>query len=281
MILTAQNAVIVEQTDVEYHADKERLSRSQLVDFLESPRNYKMLHVDRNPAWKRKTSAAMDFGSACHRAILVQRDAEKAFVTIPDDVLNSQGAKTGKAWLQWKRENAGKHHLKAEQGAKWLEMWQSIQESDAASKLLMGDCEGSREEFTIHWSYQAINLRCRIDRVIPSFAVIDLKTINNADERAILREMTDRKLYLQAAMYRWAWSLVSGDQLPFVFVFVEKEAPFRTVCRSVPEDWMEEGLAEVFDGLQRLQVCADFDHWPRQNDDQIREIVRPRYQTKF
>lgn len=281
MTSTTEQAVIVEQSEAEYHADKTRLSRSQLVDFLKSPRNYKMLHVDHNLAWKRRASAALDFGRTCHQAIFVDRDATRAFAVIPDDVLNHQGHKRGPAWMKWKKENAGKHHLLADEGAKWLEMWASIQDSEPASKLLMGNYAGSREEFTIHWTHDAINLRCRIDRVVPTWALVDLKTIHNADERLIVREITDRKLYIQAAIYRWAWYLVSGVLLPFVFVFVEKEAPFRTVCREVPADWIEDGMAEVYDGLQRLQVCADFDHWPRQTDDQIRTIVRPRYQTKF
>lgn len=273
-------AVIVHQTDAEYHADRARVSRSQLVDFMGSPRTFKRRHRDRAPSWQKKPTKAMDFGTSCHTAIFVDRDATKAFAIIPDDVLNNDGHKKGGAWLKWKRENPDKHHLLASEGESWQEMWESIQENDAASKLLMGRYAGAMEEFTIQWTYEGIDLRCRIDRVIPTWCLVDLKTIQCADEHDIQREMTDRKLFFQAAFYRWAWYLVSGKWLPFVFVFVEKVAPYRTVCRNMPEDWMDDGLEEALDGLRRLQACADEDYWPRHFDNEIRTIERPRYSVK-
>lgn len=274
------DALIVYQTAAEYHADRFRVSRSQIVSFLESPYGYFKQHIERNSAWQKKSTSAMDFGSACHEAIFIHRDAMQAFAVIPDDVLNNDGAKVGKAYLAWKRENPGKLYLKEQEAASWLEMWAAIQDSATASKLLMGNYHDALAEFTIHWTFEGVDLRARIDRYIPGFAIIDLKTCNNADEHAIVREIIDRKLHIQAGVYQWAVELATGEKLPFIFVFVEKSAPFRVVCREIPQDWIDDGMLQVWDGLRRMQRCADSGEWPRNSDPEIRPVTRPRYDTK-
>lgn len=277
MSTTTSTAVMVTQTDAEYHGDPVRISRSQLVDFLESPRLFQMRHLLKHPAWQLKPTKAMDFGTTCHHAILTHRDAMQAFSLIPDDVLNDQGHRKGAAWLKWQRENEGKHHLTADEAGSWLEMWNSLQENQAASKLLMGNYAGAMSEVTIQWSHEGVDLRARLDRAIPEFAIADMKTIANADDHKIERAISDGRLHIQAAMYRWAWYELSGEILPFIFVFVEKSAPFRTVCREVDPEWIEEGMTEVFDGLRRLQACGESGIWPRYSTDDILTVKKPRY----
>ena len=274
---STEQAAIIEQTAVQYHADRSRVSRSQIVSFLESPYGYFKQHIERNSAWQFKGTSATDFGSACHEAIFVHRDAMQAFAVIPEDVLNNDGKAIGKAYLQWKRENPGKMHLKEKDGVSWLEMWAAIKDNETASKLLMGNYADALAEFTIHWAFEGVDLRARIDRYIPGFAIVDLKTCNNADEHAIVREIIDRKLHIQAGIYQWAVELATGERLPFVFVFVEKSAPFRVVCREIPQDWIDDGMLRVYDGLRRLQQCADSGHWPRNCDTEIRPVTRPKY----
>lgn len=279
MSMTTEQAVAIVQTDAEYHSDSRRISRSQLVDFIESPRTYQMRHLLKHPAWQKPATKAMDFGTTCHHAILTHRDAMQAFCIIPEDVLNDQGHCKGSAWLNWKRENEGKHHLKASDAAEWLEMWASLQESDDARKLLMGNYSGAMSEVTVQWSHEGVDLRARLDRAIPEFAIADLKTIANADEHKIERAISDGKLHIQAGMYRWAWYSLTGELLPFIFVFVEKSAPFRTVCREVDPEWIDEGMVTVFDALTRLQKCYETGVWPRVPSTSITQIKKPRYDT--
>lgn len=268
--------MILPMAESRYHS-LSQISRSQFVDFLESPRLYHKRHVLKEPSRQVKTSAAMDFGTACHRAILEDRDATKAFQIIPDDVLTTDGKKFGNKYKAWEAEHPGVYHLKAKEAEDWLEMWDSIQACQPARELLLDEHAGSLEEQTVLWEHNGIGLRCRLDRVIPNRCIVDLKTCASADLNAIEREIESRKLFIQAAWYTWGWQQASNEQLSFVFVFVEKSEPFRTVCVSIDPDWQSVGMAKIIGGLKRMQACFDAEDFSDPVSSVVHTLARPTY----
>ena len=156
-------------------------------------------------------------------------------------------------------------------------MWDSLQSCEPGRELLLDPHDGSQEEQTVLWEHNSICLRCRIDRVIPGRAICDLKTTANADLNAIERDIENRKLYIQAAFYQWGWNVATGEKLDFVFVFIEKSAPFRTVCVSIDQDWIATGMNKIHSALRRLQQCADSGDWADPVSNAIHTLTRPTY----
>lgn len=273
-------ATLIEASEEQYHS-LPQVSRSQLSDFMTSPALYYRRHVLKEPLSQLKPTDAMDFGTACHQAILVDRDATKGFVIIPESVLTTDGKKFGKKWDQWKLENSGVHHLKAKEAESWLAMWESLKSSEPASKLLFADYKGSHEEKTALWNYEGIELRCRLDRVIPGIGIADLKTCAKADLNSVERELVSRKLDIQAAFYRRAWASISAEILPFTFVFLEKVAPYRTVCVSLDDAWLEHAEAKMLAALDRMQKCADVDDWEDPLSATVQTLTRPRWADNY
>lgn len=268
-------AAIIDVPEDRYHSMKE-LSRSQLVDFIESPMLYWKRHIVRDPVWQQKPSDAMDFGTFCHEAILIHKDATRGFRVIPDHVLSASGSRAGAKWKDWEAANAGVAHFKSHEVGPWLAMWDSLKCNEHARRLLLDNYEQSYEEKTVLWSHEGVDMRCRVDRVIPGH-IVDLKTCANGDLNAIEREIENRKLYVQAAFYQWGWSIAAGEELPFTFVFVEKSAPFRTVCVTLDSQWIDDGMSEIIWSLDRLQQCATNDDWTDPCNRGVFTLSRPKW----
>lgn len=252
-----------------------QLSRSQLTDFMFSPMQYYQRHIAKDPVWQVKSTSAMDFGTACHRAILIDRDATKAFVEIPQDVLTTDGKKFGKKFDRWAMDHPGKFHLKESEAAVWETMWDSLKACGPARELLLDDYDGSMEEITALWADDAIDCRCRIDRVIPGIGIVDLKTCAKADLNSIQKEILTRNLDVQAAWYRWGWECNRDERLPFTFVFLEKNQPYRTVCVTLDENWLGMGWLRIREALSRMQKCADANDWEDPHSTCIHVLKRP------
>ena len=82
----------------EYHADKTRVSRSHLVDFLQSPWLYFKRYIRRDPKWQKEATDALDFGILFHAAVLEGVPITDMVHLIPESVLNDDGHR--KAVLQ-------------------------------------------------------------------------------------------------------------------------------------------------------------------------------------
>ncbi|MES2790077.1 MAG: PD-(D/E)XK nuclease-like domain-containing protein [Planctomycetota bacterium] len=252
-----------------------QVSWAQLVDFLDSPQLYYKRHVLNDPAWRVKPNDVADFRNSCHEAILVHKDATKGYCIIPNKVLSASGARAGKAWKEWEAQNRGVAHFKSYEVAPWNAMWRSIQECGPANDLLLAEHPGSLEERTILWDCNGVGLRCRIDRVIPGRAIVDLKTCANADLNAIGREIETRKLFIQAAFCQQGWQEAADEKLDFIFVFVEKYAPFRTVCVTIDAAWLEVGMEKFHTGLQRLQACFNADDFSDPICKTVHKLAQP------
>lgn len=255
-----------------YHSRLE-ISRSQIVDFMRSPKLYHRRYVLRDPVYQKKPTAALDFGEFCHEAILIHKDATAGFRVIPDSVLSANGSKAGNKWKEWEAANQGVAHFKMHEVGPWLAMWESLSSCADARRLLLDNHEWSYEERSVVWSFNGIDLRCRIDRVIPG-CIADLKTCRSGDINHILAEIEHRKLYIQAAWYSWGWKETSGELLPFVFVFVEKAPPYATVCVRLDSDWISDGMREIEDALIRLQRRSDADDWTDPGSEEVFTLSR-------
>ena len=267
--VTEPRAKFVNETAEQYHADKLRVSRSQLVDFIKSPRLYFKRHIECDVEWQQTATEEMEFGTAFHAAALEGKRIEDLIYVIPEDVLNADGHRKGKPWQQWAMLHMDKPNAKGPELARPRAMLASIAASPAATALLKHP--EAQIEKTIHWEHMGVELRTRLDCLILGECIVDLKTARSCDLGAIESSLEWDGYYLQAGMYVAAVEALTGETLPFRFVFVEKSVPYRTVVVEMDREWVEDGRSEIESALVRLQRRADRNDW----HDTIGDAVVP------
>lgn len=267
-----QPARIVESTAEDYHADLSRVSRSMLVDFIESPWLYYRRYVKRD-AWQKQSTKAMDTGTLFHAAMLEGKSIYDLVHVIPASVLNADGHCKGKAYTDWKACHTDKPCRKAAELDDEISMFVAMSKSEAAQEIL-GNPAGINE-VTIHWDWNGIQRRTRLDRFIPGIGISDIKTsrVNSLD--AINNSIEYDGYYLQAADYQMAVEALTGETLPFSFLFQPKSPPFATVTVDVDQDWIDDGRAVIEAALARLQVCGNSSDWRDPVSTQRIRMSRP------
>lgn len=281
---TAQSACFVNQTADEYHADTSRVSRSELVTLIKSTWQYFKRHVERAPLYQQKETDSFEFGTLFHAAVLELKPVHTLAHVIPDEVLNVDGHRKGGKWLAWKNCHDDKPCYKPQELLIPEEMLRSVMSSQAAMDLLSGD---GRNEQTIHWQYGSIPCRTRVDR-LKADCIVDLKTARSCDLNSINNSLEYDEYYKQAALYQMAVEAVTGDTLPFHFIFVEKVDPFRTVVvelgdhvvrigrEEVRTPWIDKGREEIEAAFRLLQKCADSGNWRDPIGDSVIKMDRPK-----
>lgn len=272
---TEPRAKFVNETAEQYHADKLRVSRSQLVDFIKSPWLYFKRHVDHDPEWQQTETEDMAYGTAFHAAALEGKAIEDLVYVIPEDVLNADGHRKGKAWQQWAMLHMDKPHAKGPELARPRAMLASLKASPAAMELL-GHPE-SQKELSIHWEHDGVELRTRLDCLVPGECIVDLKTARTCDLNAINNSIERDGYATQAAFYQMAVEAVCGETLGFNLVFVEKVVPYRTVVVSLNQRWIEKSRVKIEAAIRRLQRCAHLDDWRDCIGDKAIEMDEPNW----
>jgi hypothetical protein len=263
-------ARVVEMSSDEYHADKLRVSRSMKVDFLGSPFTYFMRHIKQDPEWQQEVTPDMQFGTMFHGVALEGKKLSQLIKIIPEHVLNASGERKGGDYKEWESIHPDAKEWSRPKDVEPIQctldaMLASLVASSAANEKLQAPGHPGLKgldphEVTIHWTHNGIECRTRIDR-LNSDCIIDLKSVRCADLHTINNTLEDAGYYLQAADYQMAVEEFTGEQLPFVFVFVEKAKPHRTVVVPIDQNWIDQGRAELDSGMARLQRCADTGDW--------------------
>jgi hypothetical protein len=94
--------------------------------------------------------------------------------------------------------------------------------------------------------------------------ICDIKTCLDARASEVAGAMFKRRYYVQAAIYTDLWNaLVPDNPKPrFVFIFVEKFAPYAIQIFELEPADIEEGRWEYKHNLALLAVCLATDKWP-------------------
>lgn len=104
-------------------------------------------------------------------------------------------------------------------------------------------------------------LKGRLDWLTPN-AIVDIKTCADASPRGVQRSAVQFGYHVQAAFYRELFRRASGseDLLPFVFVFVEKEAPHGVLVVELDEMFLEIGWTQTSRAIDTVQDWMMFGH---------------------
>jgi hypothetical protein len=247
-------------------------SKSALDQVAKSPAHYR--------AWldgHREVTAAMQFGTAVHTAVLESDKFDRQFVAEPDfGDCRYKAAKEARD--AWRAANAGKQTLSADHAAAIAGIHASIDRRTSAR------IEGGFAEVTALWvdPETGIEGQSRLDYLITAgdhAVVIDLKTTANASPAGFARSVEDYRYHVQVAVYEHALALCGLTVDRFVFIAVEKEPPYEVGFYVLPDEWVERGRKLMRRDLNTLWTCMELDQWPGYAD-QVLTLEPPRWAAR-
>jgi hypothetical protein len=250
-----------------YHADKS-IGHSGIVKMLKSP-----AHLREYLDHPHQPTPAMAFGTAVHTYVFEQeRFAEEFVVAEKFDRRTKEGKE---AAARFEEEHQGKTLITAEDIATLTLMRAAVYcHQGAASLIRKGEAE-----LSAFWTDPATGLACKCR---PDWfngeAIVDLKTCIDASSSGFSRSIANFGYDIQAAFYVDGIKAVTGMELPFLFVAVEKEAPYAVAVYRADPEVIEVGRTKYRAALQLLKWCQESGSWPAyQPGGEIELISLPRW----
>lgn len=229
-----------------------------------SPLHYWAAYLDpqRTP---RKTTPAMEFGTAVHCAVLEPQTFDATYAILP--LGTDKRTKDGKAFFA-AIEAAGQLPISNED---WLEiqrMKATVSRLPIFQKILTLN---PQYEQSIFWvDANGIECKCRPDIWVPPCAeypnglVADLKTTKDASAKAFCSSLWGYNMHLQAALYTEGAHVhhKTAEPPPFVWLAVESDVPYAAAHYTAPAELIDYGRAEVSRLKEIYKGCLDSGIWP-------------------
>lgn len=245
------------QGDLEYRKARGQ-SQSHLKTILRSPAHY--VSAGRHGL---VPSPAMIMGTAVHCKLLEGEDTFAAqFTQRPDGIKFT--TKEGK---DWRAANSKKKILTNEGRDR---QWDSVVGMvDALRGLEWFDTSlqdyRKYNEVSIYWNDNNIACKARLDRVIPlenETLVLDLKTTDNISPTKFQSKVVDLGYDFQAAWYSHAAEIAYGKPVRFIFVAIERSAPYTIDFFEAPRYMINEARYKNEKALRILKECKEKNEWP-------------------
>ena len=210
---------------------------------------------------EREQSPAMAFGTAFHKYALVK----------PEDM--SFATKEGK---QWRSENVGKQIISYADAATIAAMTGEMMRKEKTYALM----KAARPEVTLIQDAapfiadlgHGVWVKSRPDAMNEKRRIaVNLKTCEDASEDAVRKsiESYGGSYYVSAALCLDMLKALTGDDWQYVFVFVEKSAPYesrRVVLKPTVLEW---GRMRYRRALAKFAACVKTGVWPGYDDATI------------
>ena len=251
----------------QYHADPS-IGHSGLIRLLKSPAHLREA-LDHPP----QPTPAMAFGSAVHTYILEPERFSNEFVVAEKFDRRTKEGKEAAA--RFEAANQGKTLITAEDLATLTLMRAAVVAHQGAADLL----KQGEAELSAFWtdSLTGIPCRCRPDW-FNGTALVDLKSCVDASSRGFSRAIANHGYDIQAAFYVDGVKRVTGSELPFLFIAMEKDAPHAVAVYQADPEIIEIGRKKVRAALQLLKWCQESGAWPAyQPAGEIEAISLPRW----
>ena len=248
-------------TNEEYHAHP-ALSKSGLDRMAISPAHYQ--------AWltePRIETPAMKFGTAAHCCILEPDRFLVEYERLPNIDRRTKAGKETYAEL----ESTGKILLSADDWIAIHKMHESVMNHPAARELLS---EGIAE--TSHFStIDGVAVKCRPDWLNKPI-VADLKTTQDASLSGFSKSIANYRYAVQAAFYSDILASLGHDVVAFLFIAVEKTAPYAVGVYELDDMSLEIGREQYQRDLDTYRRCVESGEWPAYSNG-VEKISLPRW----
>ena len=196
---------------------------------------------------RKPSSPALVIGSGFHTATLEPEKLDDEFAVKPNEI-DGQGPRT-------------KHYKesfelmqKSEPDKQWL--------APADYDLIL-EMAGSALENPVLRHYMA-----DIDKVVEGtgYFVIDLKSTQDASNRGFTKSVRQFGYLFQACWYMHALRLLGEKPKQFVFIAVEKTAPYATAAYTIKESDINKQFSNMERACQLWASCQSSGIWPGYSD---------------
>ena len=246
--------MLAEMTNKEYR-EHEGISSTQIKRMAKSFAHFHYMeeHPDSND------SPALLFGRAVHKMCLEPYDFDKEFIVAPKvDKRTKEGKET---WTKFLVDAEGKDVIDEEMYQQICDMRTSMLSTPFCSRLLNGEHEKS-----IFWEEDGLKHKCRPD----SFCIVgnhiictDIKTCQNAETEAFMRDSVKYSYDIQSAHYLEGLKAEYGDdyEYDFVFIAIEKTAPYLCNVLQADEYFLRSGRETRDALLEDYKECLKRGEW--------------------
>lgn len=246
-------------------------------------------NMQRSPAYARLrptvTSAALDWGSAVHCAVLEPHALHERYVADPESPKGGYPA----GWRNTNDYKARRAEVLARPGiiglltAEEMDGLQTIAERVRANKIgeTLHALTGYREaSVMVDDPLRGLVRKCRPDWLVPDARmIVDVKTTADHRPDAFARSCFRYGYHMSAAYYLDSVS-IEVDVEHYVFLVVASDAPYEVASYTLDRDSIEQGRADYKVALDAWKRCADSACWPG-GSDEITEIRIPDYAINY
>lgn len=229
-----------------YHEDHSRVSRSGVMRLLKSPAHYQAyLNEEHND------TDAMRFGRVYDAYLLED---------VTPEVCPYASFRTNEA-KEWRDSHTD--YVKLNEA-------ELLREMRAAMPPIF---QGGSAQVPLYWTDEVTGVKCKaLPDYIAGHTMYDLKTTDDASERAFAYSCRKYGYDIQAAMYLDAANANDMDIRKFIFVVQEKSAPYAVAQYKLSEESIEEARMRYRDALALYRDCEASGEWNGYSNEVI-EIV--------
>lgn len=203
---------------------------------------------------------ALVFGRALHALVLEPDTFAREWAPAPS--FGDLRTKAGKAARdEWQAANAGVIVLPLDDWTKLHAMREAVMAHSVAGKLF----DGGTSEATAVWIDRRTGLVCkaRFDTWRDDLVLIgDLKSTEDASPTAFARSIARYRYHVQDAHYCAGAAALGFPGVRFIFVAVEKAAPYAVGVHMLDVESSSRGDELRARGMDSLNECLRTDTWP-------------------
>ena len=238
----------------------DRINNSSLKLINKSP-----LHYQASTEQDREETKAMLIGSAVHTAVLEPSTLLDRYIVAPQA---DRRTKSGKAiWSDL--EASGKIVLSQTD----FEMIDAIQSAVFAHENAFKLLAKGHPEISLFTEIDGVPAKARMDWYRPGI-ILDLKTTEDASPSGFARSCATYGYAQQAAWYLDCAEASGLEAHTFIFLVVEKSAPYAVALYELTPESLEFGRAQYQRALNLYKQCKKDDDWPGYSS-QIEQLSLP------
>lgn len=241
-----------------YHQDRKFITNSGLQRFSKSPASFKYLQD--NPS---ESTPAMIEGTIFHDIMEYGLEAfYDKYARLPE------GSGTSKAIKQAKADIIAndKIPLKPELYDRLIEMYQQMNKHPIAGEFLRA---GGRNELTIAAQdpETGVHVKIRPDKLTNKGIIIDYKTTLDASPAGFAKSVVNFGYHRQAALYLDVARLAGIEVGKFLFLCVEKSAPYLVAVYELDDAAIQLGRDLNNKALSDYSIALERDEWKGYSDE--------------
>ena len=236
-------------TNTEYHAHK-AVSKSDLDLIHRSP-----LHYRSAKEMPREQTETLLLGSVVHKLVLEPKDFDNEYAVAPTC---DRRTKEGKAvWNNFTAAAKDKTVVSDVIYQKAKNIADSVINHPVAKKLLVN---GTAEQ-SFFWTEDGVECKCRPDYLRNDGIIIDLKTTQDASPESFTKSAYNYRYHVQSWWYMHGLQENGISANNFIFIAVEKEAPYAVCVYAADNLMLELGEKEARADLEVYRNCLMSDVW--------------------